>query len=258
MILYHFPGCPYSERVEILLALKGLSGVIEDVVLDISQPRPDWLLAKAGGSTALPVLEIDGRVLRESVIILRYLDSMFPDTAVIQRQPVDHAIESLMGLMDSGYAKAGYALLMNRDAAMRAELRAGVDAQYRLLDEFLRRHGGAGPFLFDDFGWAEVIMTPILKRLQCLDYYDDYEIPPDLTRVRAWHQACLAAPVAQSRTLGEVIRLYYDYSRGVGGGRLVPGRLKSSFALDPPWNGRPMPPRDKWGDGASDAELGLA
>lgn len=43
--LYHIPGCLFSERVEILLELKGLHGVFDDVEIDISKPRPDWLLA---------------------------------------------------------------------------------------------------------------------------------------------------------------------------------------------------------------------
>ncbi len=56
----------------------------------------------------------------------------------------------------------------------------------------------------------------------------------------------------------ELIKLYYDYSQGGGNGRIPEGRSVSSFTLDFPWQDRPMPPRDKWGHAASDAELGLA
>ena len=47
LTIYHIPGCPFSERIEIMLALKGLR--MRDVEIDISRPRPDWLLAKSGG-----------------------------------------------------------------------------------------------------------------------------------------------------------------------------------------------------------------
>jgi glutathione S-transferase len=257
MILYHFPGCPYSERVEILLHLKGLSGAIEDVELDISQPRPDWLLQKTDGSTALPVLDCGTHVLRESAVILRYLDAHFPERRVRHPDPLQHAIESMFGLMDSAYAKAGYAMLRNQDQAQREDCRLALDAQYERLDLFLRRYGGSGSFLFEDFGWAEVVLTPIMKRLECLSYYEDYRIPDALDRVSSWHAACLGHPAAQSRQVEEVLKLYYDYSRGVGGGALVPGRRKSSFTMDPHWSSRPLPPRNKWGNGATDAELGL-
>ncbi len=257
VILYHFPGCPYSERVEILLHLKGLAGTIESIELDISKPRPDWLLEKTGGSSALPVLDCGTWTLRESAVILRYLDAQFAPRPVRHPDPQHHAIESLFGLMDTDYAKAGYALLRNRDRTKNAELRLAFDERYRLLDVFLRRHGGAGPFLFDSFGWAEVMLTPLLKRLECLRYYDDYRIPEALDRVGEWHAACLAHPAAEARTIDEIVKLYYDYTRDAGGGTLVAGRSKSSFTMEPSWRERPMPPRDKWGDAATDQALGL-
>ncbi len=258
LILYHFPGCPYSERVEILLHLKGLAGTVTDIELDISQPRPDWLLHKTGGSTALPVLDCGTHALRESAVILRYLDTQFAAQRIRHPDPQHHAIESMFGLMDTGYAKAGYAMLRNQDKAQREEFRLAFDAQYTLIDAFLNRYGGDGPFLFDTFGWAEVLLTPLMKRLECLHYYEGYHLPEALDRVIAWRAACLGHAATQSRTIEEIIKLYYDYSRGAGGGALVTGRARSSFALDPPWASRPMPPSHKWGAGATDRELGLA
>lgn len=257
MILYHFPGCPYSERVEILLHLKGLVGAVQDVELDISQPRPDWLLQKTGGSTALPVLDCGAHVVKESAVILRFLDERFAERPIRQADPLHHAVESMFGLLDSSYAKAGYEMLRNRDVAKREEFRLAFDAQYARLDAFLIRYGGSGHYLFEDFGWAEVMLTPLLKRLECLSYYEDYRIPESLDRLRTWHAACLSHPAAQSRKVEEILKLYYDYSRGAGSGALAPGRRKSSFTMDPHWSSRPLPPRNKWGDGATDQELGL-
>ena len=257
MTLYHFPGCPYSERVEILLALKDLAALIRDVEIDISSPRPAWLLQMTRGSTALPVLEIAEGTLRESLVILRYLDVRYPERQIVQSDPYRHAIESMLVATDSAFTIAGYQLLRNRDPAKRDELRRGVDAQFARLDQFLRDYGSSGPYLFDDFGWAEVVFTPLIKRLRFLEYYESYEIPKALTRVRRWQEACLAHPSAQRRTHEEIVKLYYDYSLGVGSGAIPPGRQRSSFTMDPHWSGRPMPPRDKWGPSASDAELGL-
>lgn len=257
MRLYHFPGCPYSERLEILLALKGRQGVLEEVEIDLSKPRPDWLLQKTGGATSLPVLEVGTRVLRESAVLLRYLDAVYPEPRIAQADPERHAVESLFALLDGEYAKAGYALLRNQDAAQRDALRQAFDAQYAKLDAFLRQHGSAGPFLFETFGWAEVMFTPLLKRLETLAYYEDYAIPAALERVRAWHTACLAHPAARARSLEEILKLYYDYSRGAGGGSLPSGRSVSSFTLSPHWSTRPLPPRDKWAGAATDRELGL-
>ena len=56
----------------------------------------------------------------------------------------------------------------------------------------------------------------------------------------------------------ELMTLYYDYAQGCGNGKIPEGRTISSFTLEPAWNTRPMPPRDKWGIPATDTDLGLA
>ena len=75
--------------------------------------------------------------------------------------------------------------------------------------------------------------------------------------MRRWRDACLAHPAARQVSREEIVKLYYDYAWGAGNGALLPGRRKSSFVFDPPWQSRPWPPRGKNGP-ASDAELGLA
>lgn len=258
MTLYHFPGCPYSERVEIVLELKGLGAQVRDVEVDMSAPRPQWLLQKTRGTTALPAFEAPEGTLKESLVIMRYLEQRFPARPVANPDPFLHAVEGMMVATDGAFSGPGYQMIRNQDPAKRGELRAAVDAQYARLDAFLRDWGRGDPWLFADFGWAEAAFTPLLKRLEFLAYYEDYAIPAALGRVRAWRDACLAHPAAQHRTVEEVVKLYYDYTRGAGGGSLAPGRSVSSFALEPNWRSRPMPPRDKWGrPAATDAELGL-
>ncbi len=38
--MYHIPVCPFSQRLEILLSLKGLEGRVGFHVVDITKPRP--------------------------------------------------------------------------------------------------------------------------------------------------------------------------------------------------------------------------
>ena len=57
LIVHHIPVCPFSQRLEILLTLKGLQKAIEFRVVDITRPRDPELLRLCRGSTALPVLE---------------------------------------------------------------------------------------------------------------------------------------------------------------------------------------------------------
>ena len=259
LTMYHIPGCPFSERVEILLALKGLEAIMADVEIDISRPRPDWLLKKTQGTTSLPAMELDnGETLKESMVIMRYLEDRFPGRPVAERDPYRHAVESMLCATDGAFTGAGYRMILNRDRAQRDALCREVDAQYERLDRFLAYYSPDGRFLFEQFGWAEVAFAPMFKRLWFLEYFEDYAIPSALARVRRWREACVTHPAVASRHgHEELMKLYYDYSQGGGNGRIPEGRRISSFTLEPHWRLRPIPPRDKWGTPATDAQLGL-
>jgi len=255
--LYHFPGCPFSERVETLLALKGHEGALRDVIVDISAPRPGWLLEKTGGVSTLPALETPAGILVESTAILRFLDRVVDGPRIVHADPYRHAIEEMLAALSAPLSAAGYKMILNRDRAASSALAREVDAAFARIDAFLIRHATAGTFLNEGFGWAEIMLTPAMKRLYFLEYYENYAIDPALQRVVAWRAACLAHPACQAHGREEIIKLYHDYSRGFGGGRIPDNRKISSYTIDPHWSQRPMPPRDKWAETVTDADLGL-
>jgi glutathione S-transferase len=229
--MVHIPGCPFSERVEILLALKGLEDILAHHDIDISKPRPDWLLRKTRGTTALPALMLEnGETLKESMVIMRYFEDRFPQVRVARADPYEHGVEQMLCATDGAFTGAGYRMILNRDPDSRDALKAEVDAQYARLDAFLRDYATGPDFLFDRFGWAEVAFAPMFKRLWFLEYYEDYTVPQHLTRVLRWREAQLAhSAVASRHTHRELMTLYYDYAQGGGNGRLPEGRKVSSF-----------------------------
>jgi glutathione S-transferase len=256
-LVHHIPVCPFSQRLEILLALKGARDAVDFAVVDITKPRDPALLAKTRGVTALPVLETeDGAIIRESLVILRYLDERLP-VQVARADPYERAIENMLVAMEGDFTNAGYRCVMNRDKARRDDFVQAMDAQYARLNDYLMWQSPGRVFLFEDFGLAEAVFTPLFVRFQFLDYYEGYDIPAGLTRVRAWREACMAHPAAQQVSREEIVKLYFDYALGVGNGALAPGRARSSFVFEPHWSTRPWPPRDKWADSPSDEALGL-
>jgi glutathione S-transferase len=258
--IYHIPVCPFSQRVEILLELKGLRDRVEFHVVDITKPREPWLLELSGGTTALPIMQDErGRVLKESLVLLRYFDERFPEVPVARTDPYERAVERLMISREGPFGMAGYMMVMNRDRAKRDELREALLGHYLWLDAFLREHNPDGTWLFDRFGLAEAVFTTLMMRFWFLDFYEDFRLPEtgDYARVARWRQACLAHPAAQQVSREEIVKLYYDYAVGSGNGALPEGRARSSFVFEPDWRARPMPPRDKYDRIASDAELGL-
>ncbi len=259
-IVYHIPVCPFSQRLEILLALRGLTDAVEFRVVDITKPRDPELLAKTRGTTALPVLETsDGLILKESLVILRYLDEALPGAPLRRSDPAEHAIESMLIAREGPFTMAGYLFVMNQDQARRDEHLNKLLALYRDLDDFLAHHNPTGPFLFENFGLAEAVFTPMFKRFWFLDYYEGFKLPAgkEYDRVRAWRDACIAHPETAQVTEEEIVKLYYDYALGAGNGALPDGRSVSSFTFEPAWQSRPMPPREKYAGTATDKQLGL-
>ncbi len=258
--VFHIPVCPFCQRIKILLELKGLPDAVGYQVVDVTVPRPPELLRKTRGSTMLPVLETaDGRILTESMVILQYLDDLHPQRPVAQPDPYRRAVEGMLCRMEGDLVNAGYGWVMNQDRARSDGLRDKLLAQYARIDDFLVEHAPDSTFLFEDFGWAEAVFTPVFMRFWFVEYYEGFQIPqePRYARVRRWVQACLAHPAAQQASREEIVKLYYDYAKGAGNGALLPGRSTSSFVFEPDWRTRPWPPADKYGHSATDAELGL-
>ena len=258
--MYHIPVCPFSQRVEILLSLKGLTDQVEFHTVDITKPREAFLLEMTKGTTALPVIDVPGKTaIKESMVILRMIEDMFPDPPVARRDPYEHALESLLVEKQGAFTGAGYGMVMNQDPDKRDDFRDRMLGHYRAMNQILVDYAPGETFFFDRFGWSEVIFTPMFMRFWFLEYYEGFELPDgaEYDRVRRWREACLAEPHAQQVTPEQINKLYYDYALGAGNGALPEGRAVSTFTFEPDWPTRPMPPRDKYGPGATDAELGL-
>jgi len=78
MLLYHDPRAPNPRRVRIFLAEKGVAyDTIEVLIAASANQTPEF--RKKNPLSLLPVLEFsDGRILRESMAICRYLEEIHP------------------------------------------------------------------------------------------------------------------------------------------------------------------------------------
>jgi glutathione S-transferase len=112
LTLYDAARCPYCARVRIALAEKGVE--YETVEIDLAD-RPDWLWAK-NPLGKVPVLEEDGWLLPESVVIMEYLEERYPEPALLPADPADRAIVRLrIERFDNALGSAYYALRRGDD-----------------------------------------------------------------------------------------------------------------------------------------------
>ena len=79
MLLYHDPRAPNPRRVRIFLAEKGVAyDTIEVLIANGANQSLEF--RKKNPLALLPVLELaDGRILRESIAICRYIEELYPE-----------------------------------------------------------------------------------------------------------------------------------------------------------------------------------
>lgn len=91
MLLYHDLRAPNPRRVRIFLAEKGVAyDTIEVSIAAQAHQTPEF--RKKNPIALLPVLELDdGRVLRESMAICRYLEELHPEPNLFGADPWERA-----------------------------------------------------------------------------------------------------------------------------------------------------------------------
>nr|BAD77935.1 glutathione S-transferase omega [Halocynthia roretzi] len=71
--IYSMQYCPYAQRTRLMLALKNVDHEVINIDL---KDKPAWFLEKYQAGT-VPVLEIDDKVIGESLITAEYIDEMY-------------------------------------------------------------------------------------------------------------------------------------------------------------------------------------
>ena len=181
-VLYDYHRSSAAYRVRIALNLKGVDYESRLVNLLHSEQRTDDYRA-LNPQGLVPMLEIDGHRLTQSLSIIVYLDQLFPDPPLMPRDPVDGAhvramaltvacdIHPLNNLRVLKYLSNELGLPQEeRDAWYIHWIREGLPALETLAKT------GAGQFLFGDQPTiADVCLVPQLYNARRFNVpLDDY------------------------------------------------------------------------------------
>ncbi len=157
LTLYDANRCPYCARVRIVLAEKGLEH--ETVIVDLDD-RPAWIYDK-NPLGKVPVLEEDGFVLPESVVIMEYLEDRYPAPPLWPADSVERARGRLLVECFDMLSRPYYRLRRGDEAAA-----TELHDELRKLDALLATQ----PYLSGrEFGLADAAYLPwILRARQSL------------------------------------------------------------------------------------------
>ena len=210
--LYTAIPCNFCQRVKIALHAKGVE--FESVEIDLVR-RPAWYRDKASGGS-VPLLENEDGAFYGSAIINEYVEERWPEPQLLPEDPAERAAARMF--IDWWNRRGPTAPYEERLMNVREEREKDVEARLvQSLEECERRleqRGHAGGYWDGrSLGLVDCSAAPVFVRFAGLRHFHGFEIPAELTRVRAWHDTLLADPHVQATAPdeGELLSMLTDY-----------------------------------------------
>uniref|UniRef100_A0A0E0GKV6 GST N-terminal domain-containing protein n=1 Tax=Oryza nivara TaxID=4536 RepID=A0A0E0GKV6_ORYNI len=125
--LYICYFCPFAQRAWITRNFKGLQDKIELVGIDL-QDKPAWYKEKVYEQGTVPSLEHNGKIMGESLDLIKYIDSHFEGPALLPE------------------VRQRNSVILRRDSLLMSLLLAALDKIEAALSKF-----GDGPFFLGQF-----------------------------------------------------------------------------------------------------------
>jgi glutathione S-transferase len=188
------------------LAARAAGVRFDEVLVRLSEPGSKDELLKHSPAGKVPILEHGDRVIWDSLAIIEYLAEARPEAGLWPADPGARAhARSIAAEMHAGFRalRAGMPMNLRKSLPGRGRSRDVADDIERicaLWADCRARYGAAGPFLFGDFGAADVMYTPVATRFRtyavelddvCQGYVDAVLARPDYLE---WHAAALEEP----------------------------------------------------------------
>jgi glutathione S-transferase len=172
--LYHNPVCPYCHRVRIVLHEKGIP--YEEMIVDLKNKPPILLQLNPRGR--VPVIEHDGLVLYESLIIAEYLNDLFPDPPLLPADPQEKARARLwMNIAEDEFASSFSILWRERNqpknerSSVPSRLAQAIETLERVL-ETLERNLPKDGYLLGTFSLADIAFAPWMVNITRAGLYN--------------------------------------------------------------------------------------
>jgi len=211
-------SCPFAQRSRMVLLEKGVDFVFTEIDLE---NKPDWFL-KVSPYGKVPLIRHQGAVVWESAVINEYLDEVFPEPALMPREPAGRATaRAWIDFANNRMVPHVYKMMLRQDAE-------GQDLHRRRLTEavlFMEHEGlrklPSGPFwLGAKPGLVDFTFYPHVQRFAALEHYRGFVIPAECERLRAWIDAMSALPSVKAtrRTTPQLIEAWKKYADNTGRG----------------------------------------
>ncbi|MGF6110619.1 glutathione S-transferase [Pseudomonas frederiksbergensis] len=184
--LYSFRRCPYAMRARMALRYSGVEVQIVEVSL---KAKPAEMLALSSKGT-VPVLEVEGRVIDESLDIMRWaLGQNDPEDWLLKEDPAGQPLIAELIEENDQVFKVHlnrYKYAERYPEQPMEHYRAEGEVFLRRLDELLK---GRDYLLAGHISWADVALMPFVRQFAHVDREWFAQTP--YVRLQAWLQRFL-------------------------------------------------------------------
>lgn len=203
LILSSHHGCPFVQRVAIVLAEKGLAHERRDV--DLHDKPADFLAASPLGQ--VPVLHIGPHAVFDSLAICEYLDEL--------HAPRLHPDDPLQRAQHRAWMACGQALLQAVGGFFKARdddsLQARRQEIVRLLQRLEPQLSQVPWFAGERFGLVDVVFAPVFRYFDAFAQLESFDFFAGLQRVPAWRARLAARPSVRGAVAADFLPRLVDY-----------------------------------------------
>ncbi|XP_073151354.1 glutathione S-transferase L3-like [Henckelia pumila] len=179
--LYISDICPYAQRVWIVRNYKGLQDEVKLVPIDL-QNRPAWYKEKVYPGNKVPSLEHNGKVIGESLDLVKYVDRNFEGPALLPDDPAKQKFaEELIAYSDT--------FINNVYTSFRGDAVKESAAGFDYLETALHKFDD-GSFFLGQFSQVDAVYAPFLERFHIIfQEIFKHDITSGRPKLAAWIEA---------------------------------------------------------------------
>ncbi|PHM11525.1 glutathione S-transferase family protein [Nostoc sp. 'Peltigera malacea cyanobiont' DB3992] len=179
--LYFAKASTFSQRTRVVLLEKGID--FTPIEIDL-QNKPDGY-TQISGYGKVPAIKHGDVEIYESAIINEYLDEVFPEPALLPRDPAAKAIARIwIDYANTRFVPAFNKFLRGKDSTEQEQGRKEfTEALLYIEQEGL----GKGDYLLgDQFSLVDISFYPWFERLPLLEHFRKFTLPAETPRLQTW------------------------------------------------------------------------
>jgi glutathione S-transferase len=200
MKLYNAPHSPYAARVRTQIYAKGINDI--EILPPPGFGTPAFKEINTTGK--IPALEVDDMVIPESMVIMEYIEQVFPEKALRPSDAKARAVVNLMARFPDVYIQPALFPLFREvmqktgdQEALKNNI-ANLKTQLKLLDDLMGQYNWGTQ---TDVDFADCALAPtVFWAVLVPGMFGESDILKDTPRVQSWWERCKANPV-----IGKVI-----------------------------------------------------